>query len=589
MHLKRTIQKAINFIKKIILWFLKHFGISFKKTPKKKEEKINIKQNYFETPKKKMNIAETISNSSHSLKKEDIKKKKIFLPSKEDLEKIFYTFIEKTFKLKINSLSKETQKKLQDYQKKTTEKIIPKIAKQQVTTIDDVEKILKEQLKEDLQKKDLVLEKLITSPNLYIEKQNILEKKEIIEQTKQEFYTSETKVNQIVSASPIVVDQYTHNFSKEEMPPVITNESVKQQDLIQSEKNNTNNKQNTEEEKQVKTEKANEQQEPFIEHFTPHDEDVKKEPSLVKEKEELEKKEIPKENQEKTTEVLINFTILEVENQAIIKEAKQEYNKEELIDKNYEKVEKLLEDKINEIEKMFQKPMNEIQKNKLKKEYKKLQETKENLHLYKEKDIEELRQSLEENIPLEELMLVTNKLKELSEAEELKRKEILYKDIEKKTQKEIQEINKVLLKESYKRMLRRLEAPLFLSYPFIKNKFFRKFISGLFIFRTFNFMKNLLLGFPDEYEPIDLSYIQKGSDALVESINLTEKNMNSFQELKKMTLIKYPELIEDDDFIKDIDKLENNLKKNYEKLIKHEQLVNKYFDKSKILIRKRKI
>ena len=186
-------------------------------------------------------------------------------------------------------------------------------------------------------------------------------------------------------------------------------------------------------------------------------------------------------------------------------------------------------------------------------------------------------------------MLVTDKLKKLSEDEEIKRKEILYKDIENKTNKELREMEKVLIKESYKRALSRLEIPLFLSFPFIKNKYFRKFVAGLFLFRSFGFIRNLVFGFPDNYEPLDLSYIQKGSDALIESINLTEKNIASFQNLKQETFLKYPELMADEDFLKDIKKLEENLKKNYEKLVKQEKLVNKYFDKSKIFTRKRKL
>ena len=53
--------------------------------------------------------------------------------------------------------------------------------------------------------------------------------------------------------------------------------------------------------------------------------------------------------------------------------------------------------------------------------------------------------------------------------------------------------------------------------------------------------------------------------------------------------MKYPELLEDEDFMKDINNLEEKLKKHYEKLMKQDALVNKYFDKSKNLTRKRKL
>lgn len=603
--MKKTIQNTINFLKKIILWLLKHFGLTFH-TATQKETKETIKKI---TPPKKIGQTKhtipidtnTDTNTTRDLKKEYFHNKEIFLPSKEDLERIMFNFIEKTFKLKIRNLPIALQKELQEYQTKTIQKLIPKITKQEITSKEKVEKALEENLKEDLQKKNLKLKTLIKKPNLYVEQKKTSQNQETIE-TKQNKNDNESKEEKVKETSslfeqiiaPILLEKELVSTPLNKAMEEITEQiEVQKQSSIKTESKTL---QKTEENQETIFHSLNPeiQSNSFIEkkENTIEEKIEKTDKEDLKKQEYIEKKDFlekePQKKEEKTPEIFLNLTVIEQENNTLIEKAKQEYNKEELIQKNYEKMEKLLEEKIREIEKMLEKALNEIQKNKLKRELNKLKKTKEQLYLYKEKDLEELRISLEENIPLDDLLLVTEKLKHLTETEEIKQKAVLYKDIEKKTQREIQEMEKVLIKESYRRALRRLETPLFLSFPFIKNKHFRRFVSGLFLFRTFGFMKNLILGFPDTYEPIDLSYIQKGSDALVESITLTEQNIHSFHNLKQTALLKYPELIDDELFMKDLNKLEIQLKKNYEKLLEQEKLVNKYFDKSKILIRKRK-
>ena len=315
-------------------------------------------------------------------------------------------------------------------------------------------------------------------------------------------------------------------------------------------------------------------------------ESLKKDEKVEKETNELNKN---YEKMELKKEINLNLNSIELENNQMIKLTKIEIQKEDLMDKNYEKMEELLDERIKEIEFFLQKNLSSIQKTKLENELIKLKETKKQLYFYKEKDIEELRISLEENIPVEELLIISEKLRKLTEMEELDRKKALIKKTEKKAEKEIQEIEKKLIKESFKKTLRRLEIPLFLSFPFIKNKHFRKFVSGLFLFRTFGFIKNLLFGITDIEEFEDLSYIKRGSDALKESITLTEKNIGTFLNLKNETFRKYPELLQDKDFINDMKTLEQKLKNNYEKLLQQEKTVQKYFSKSKVLIRKKSL
>ena len=98
----------------------------------------------------------------------------------------------------------------------------------------------------------------------------------------------------------------------------------------------------------------------------------------------------------------------------------------------------------------------------------------------------------------------------------------------------------------------------------------------------------MLFGIPSDYELIDLSYLQKGHYALQESIGITVKNLSTLEEIKRTTLIKYPELGEDEEFLSYINKIEEKLEKNYQNLLKKDKVVNKYFNKSKVLVRKRK-
>ncbi len=217
-----------------------------------------------------------------------------------------------------------------------------------------------------------------------------------------------------------------------------------------------------------------------------------------------------------------------------------------------------------------------------------MQDTKEKVMLHKEQDLEELRVSLEESIPENEIEEVLKKLQELTEDEKLEKKKQEFLQLEQKSHKEIEEYKKRKIKEQCKKTLHRLEIPLFLSFPFIKNKHFRRFVKSLFVFKSFSFLKNLLFGPKYTEEEIDLSTIKKGSDALEESIAITEKNKMSFVNLKTSILQKYPDLLKDPEFINTLNGLELKLNEEQEKLIKQEKVVNKYFDKSQVLIRKRK-
>ncbi len=246
-------------------------------------------------------------------------------------------------------------------------------------------------------------------------------------------------------------------------------------------------------------------------------------------------------------------------------------------------IENIIEEKIIKLEDLLEKPLSDEQRIKITKELDKLKTMQEEVDSHKKSDIEELRLSLEETIPIDEIEYINQKLKKFTNEEEL-----VYKSLENKSKQELEKLEQIIIKDSFKKTSKMLEIPLYLSFPFIKNKYFRKFVGGLFIFRSFTMIKNLIFGVRNPYADIDLLSIQRGSDALTKSISITENNIASFQELKEAILLKYPQLQYDIDFMNDLNTTEENLYKNYEKLLKKDKVVKKYFNKSKILIRKRK-
>ncbi len=613
----KALQKIKRIVIKIIFFFLNLFFGKKKKENMLKnqtQKENNITKDEKKSAKRENSTQNIPNESPHELKKERNNLDKRIEFNHLELEKNFYEFIEKIFKIKIKDISAEKQQKLKTYTLKILKKVEEEIKGKEIENKKQVENLFKKNLKKDLAKKNIDLDKLIINTETFslIEKKEVnieyLKKNEKDEKINLAFKIENNNKKEPIISIPeiqksVTLDKNNFEKNKNETNNSINLEtnadfSIKLTSPIEEKKENIEEEiqklelleaENTNEEKfkdEEKIEFSILKNKNYNEVVKQENESLKKDEKVEKETNELNKN---YEKMELKKEINLNLNSIELENNQMIKLTKIEIQKEDLMDKNYEKMEELLDERIKEIEFFLQKNLSSIQKTKLENELIKLKETKKQLYFYKEKDIEELRISLEENIPVEELLIISEKLRKLTEMEELDRKKALIKKTEKKAEKEIQEIEKKLIKESFKKTLRRLEIPLFLSFPFIKNKHFRKFVSGLFLFRTFGFIKNLLFGITDIEEFEDLSYIKRGSDALKESITLTEKNIGTFLNLKNETFRKYPELLQDKDFINDMKTLEQKLKNNYEKLLQQEKTVQKYFSKSKVLIRKKSL
>lgn len=590
--MKAFLKKIIHGILKTILFL---YSLLFPKTNKEKRKKEEIKKNTNRQKKVPTSfpLKNDIENSegSRNIFKEHLKFKILPKEIEEELNKI----IEENFKIKIHNLSEIQKIKLKEYTKKVILKVEKESEQNKIIQKEEMKKFLKEEIKKDIQKNEkglnTFLEKNYISPLKTTEKKefvsenlltsaHLLDKQNTIYSNKKETLQTQLEEKNTTCFSNAPQDNIqtltTPNVNVKKVEPTIFNVPENNFNSIEADKFPENNltpvfiiKENT----MIKQEEKEKQEQPKPkkEHVT------KKEEEILPEK-------------KKTNPFIeINFKDLERETVTIKSVAATEYNKEELIDKEYEEIETLIDKKIEEIEALLHKTISAEQKEKLHKELEKLKDIKEQVALHKEQDLEEYRISLEETISQTEMDQITEKLQEFSKNTEIEQKKKIIDTLEKNAKVDIEKIEKELIKEQFRKTVHRLEIPLFLSFPFIKNKHFRRFVGGLFLFQSFLFIKRWLFKSSTPIEIPDLSTIKKGSDALKESITITEKNIVSFEELKRATLEKYPELKNDEEFIHNINKLENKLQKNYEKLLKQEKVVDKYFAKSKVLIRKRKL
>lgn len=531
---------------------------------------------------KKEEETDTTPNGSRNLFKEHLQLEQIKALSKEELEEEIYKIIEKIYKIKRDDLSSIQKENLKKYIEKMIKNLEEEITKKKLIQKEEIQKVMEEKVKKDFQEKKEIYFVIEEIPQEKKEKSeqnyNNSFQKEIYQspnQIKDQQQKSETLLNEEFKTNK-VVDNFDHLSTEAIVHLDQTNEviSIKEQAedhlpfLFMEEIP-------TIEEKKLQEE-------------TKFPEKNSKEETIPENKPENKKQQVSLNKKESLPIITINLSELELENNILIENARKEYTKEDLIDKEYEKIEALLNEKIQNLENLLQKNTSQEQKEKIQKELAKIQDVKEKVLLHQEQDLEELRVSLEESIPQDEIEEVLKQLQELTQNEEAEKKKQEFLQLKQETSQEIEEYKKRKIKEELKKTLHRLEIPLFLSFPFIKNKYFRRFVKGLFIFRSFFFLKNLIFKSKFEEDIIDLSTIKKGSDALQESIAITEKNKLLFDNLKISIIQKYPDLLNDLQFTNTLNELELKLNEEYEKLLKQEKVVNKYFDKSQILIRKRK-
>ena len=265
--------------------------------------------------------------------------------------------------------------------------------------------------------------------------------------------------------------------------------------------------------------------------------------------------------------------------------------KTEFEDKNYDEILLRISQLIKQIETI--KILNLKSKNKkeildAESKLKKLQNDIENK---KEKDLIKEKTLLEENITEVEISKLLEEVQKLYLEHQIDlNKHLINKaeELENLNKETIKKIEKELIKEKIKKASKSLELPSIILLPFIRNRYFFMFTTGIFVNNHLNILDHLLKHKSVIYIPPELKHIKKGSDALENALNLTNTNLSYLDYLEQNILAKYPELSLDEEYLLYINKLRYSLLKNEEKLLKKKKTIEKYNLKYQIKIRKLK-
>ena len=272
--------------------------------------------------------------------------------------------------------------------------------------------------------------------------------------------------------------------------------------------------------------------------------------------------------------------------EAVIISTNNEIKKEEFEDKDYDKYTKQIDDLLYTIEMYKIKNGDTItpsEREKLNQEKNKLKTLKAKLETQKEIDIEKEKKELEAEITETEIQSIQNEIKQLHlEHQEEVDEELINKltKMEAENDEKLAELEQQLIKSKLKKAARAAEIPSILALPFIRHKYFFYFTVGLFVNNHFNFLNAIFKRKNSKFEPLDLSEIKNGYDALDKAIDQTYENIVYLDYLENESISKYPNLQYDREFNKYIERLRTKLNNNYKKLQKKQKMINKYIKKT---------
>ena len=270
-----------------------------------------------------------------------------------------------------------------------------------------------------------------------------------------------------------------------------------------------------------------------------------------------------------------------------MEEVKKESKKEDFFEKDYDHMEAQINNMLDDIANTLLKydgKLSERQKNKLKKEEEKLRKAKANLLEQKDRDISYEKSQLDAEIHQSEIDGLQEELKKMHFEYQAEADERLLKKMERlegMTREQVANADKRIMMKRFNKASLLLEMTSLLSFPFIRNKYFLYFTIGLIIDNHFNFINAFWKRKVNKYQPADLSNIRRGIDALDGAIDLTYKNTVQLDYLEQEALSRYPELQYDQAFINKVTSIRIKLDKNYNKLMKKKQTMEKYMGKTK--------
>ena len=574
------LKKLINYLKLIVLAIF-NFLASIFRTPLSSSNKKQINKNYKETKQ------DNKTNSSiHETSLPDTNKSNNEFTVNIDFQKLFIEVIEDITNTKYKNIDNNTKKNF----KKIEKEILPKIKDKKILEKNEIKNEIKEEIIKRLTKNKKIEknENIAKTPKVteIIKKENItVDKKEshiVIneEPKKQQSITTTTneKKETICLNENKKIDDNSNTITKPAQPPV--NDKDKVVDIKEVKVEYIKPRENIVSEQQTKKSSIIEQNK---------DPEVKENSIITKDKQ-------PKQDLTKYIDKLNKMT----------KEISIKINKtlkeKELTEEEYEKLFILIKDGITKIDEfIILNKLSTSEITKLKNNIKELENNKVKIENDKTTEIDKHNKELEEKITDEEKNKINELLFEMTkdyknDLLELNLNSI--EDINNKTADEIKIIEKRLLMIKLNKALKCAEVPSILALPFIRNRYFAFFTAGLFIHNhltdisLFNRRKN------KDYSPINMEHIINGSNALENSLSLIENNLNELENIKNEYLIKYPELIDNEEFINTFNRLENKLISNYNTLIIKKNRFNKTKNKAnkinkklnnKVLIKTKKV
>lgn len=200
-----------------------------------------------------------------------------------------------------------------------------------------------------------------------------------------------------------------------------------------------------------------------------------------------------------------------------------------------------------------------------------IKEQEEKIPNAKKEEEQKENELLDEELKTKEINSINNLMEEIYKDNQNDLQDSLLSNIEELNNKSLEEIKiieKQLLKKRLKKAARAIEPPLLLSLPFIKNKFFFGFTAGLFLHNHLNTIDSIYNRKTISYNPLDERKYIKGKRAMEDAIALNQNNFARVEAIKENYLQRYPELIQDKDFVYSITIMENKLQKQEERLLK---------------------
>lgn len=592
--MQNIIRKIIRFLKKALFVILSLIANLFYPSKNEKRKKESSQKEKQKEESREVPLTMPLNTSSNPEAKMLEKQALRFTMTKEELEKKFQKVLKKEAEDLLEQVEKK-DKEIKKWYEKTITKVAKEIAKETLKNEDRVEEYFLKEIKELKRKKKIVTEE----KNLEISKEEWI--------ASQNYFPTKTE-EQIEEKVPL---EKRRKASWKEPSPVveesikIPTEPLKVQEEVLNEKERKEPGNPPEEKRRIEP-GFKRMNSPLIEETyilettsekTPEtlapeqklQENKTLEPQEKSPEEKQDRQQEEKKEQEKKQELEeIDLKKIEKETAKLTTRAKKELTSETFLNDKFENVLKELEKKEKELQELLKKPLQESQKQKLLQELQKITKMKNTMIYKKELELESIRITLEESLSKEEKESIIKECMKWNEETLKTMQENLLLNIEKKTQQEIQELEKQLMKQQLQKISNILSFPLFLSIPFVKNKYYRLFVGSFFVFQGLSWIENIIFHNRNNFVLPDLTIVQSGRDALEEYANSLARNKELFKNTKKEMINQYPELMDDEEFIRLTTTIEYNLEMEYQKYNEKTRVVNHYFKKGKKLERKLK-